>query len=364
MENLTLPEAIRRLGDGTRAGDDYGAVQPGCSNPAARGSPNSGSAQGLGTADGGSRGYYSAQLRSSSRSPREYLAGRGLGSDASHRLGLGYAPGHGLRPFLESAGFDNRRLQGQRAVPGTGPGAIRWNDHRSRHGLGPGPLAHRAGRLIQPSSPASRRRPVPSRCWAWFSLGPAPQLGLWLRKGVFDYLTLASVGLPRLRCPGHPGYGQGGGGAAGLPSECSLAFDNDDAGLIRPAPVSQGNSWGGAPRWSTCPWASPTWANWRSTPTVKLIFQQAAGSGSAQRPLVHPPFLDLSSNGPPSPAGLFFSPTALQLIPLGHLCPSFVGAFRPAHGSAFGLAAFPAQPSTLSDKEQRHVQRERQRQPP
>ena len=54
--------------------------------------------------------FYAGQLR---RSPtaREYLASRGVALDASLRLGLGYAPGSGLREALESDGFNAGRLR-------------------------------------------------------------------------------------------------------------------------------------------------------------------------------------------------------------------------------------------------------------
>ena len=45
--------------------------------------------------------FYAGRLR---RSPTawEYLASRGVGPSAAARLGLGYAPGSGLRESLES----------------------------------------------------------------------------------------------------------------------------------------------------------------------------------------------------------------------------------------------------------------------
>ena len=54
--------------------------------------------------------FYAGQLR---RSPTawEYLTSRGVGLAAAARLGLGYAPGSGLRLALESCGFSEKRIQ-------------------------------------------------------------------------------------------------------------------------------------------------------------------------------------------------------------------------------------------------------------
>ena len=53
--------------------------------------------------------FYAGRLR---RSPlaQEYLASRGIDLDSALRLGLGYAAGHGLRSFLDSAGFNAQRI--------------------------------------------------------------------------------------------------------------------------------------------------------------------------------------------------------------------------------------------------------------
>ena len=54
--------------------------------------------------------FYAGQLRHSPEA-HVYLASRGIGLDAALRLGLGYAPGRGLREALESAGFNADMLR-------------------------------------------------------------------------------------------------------------------------------------------------------------------------------------------------------------------------------------------------------------
>ena len=141
MEGLTLPEAIRRLDDGS---GPVAAPRPqpaSTQRPAAPALPPRDPA--LLTA---AARFYAGQLR---RSPvaRQYLASRGIGSDAALHLSLGYAPGRGLRAAGIPAigGLHRTPAPGQRPVPGAGRGAVRRDGHRSRHRFGPGAVADRAG---------------------------------------------------------------------------------------------------------------------------------------------------------------------------------------------------------------------------
>ena len=54
--------------------------------------------------------YYAGRLQRSSAA-KGYLASRGVGMDAALRLGLGFAPGDGLREAVESSGFTAERLR-------------------------------------------------------------------------------------------------------------------------------------------------------------------------------------------------------------------------------------------------------------
>ena len=159
MEGLTLPEAIRRLDDGTDIS----------SSPARRPAPTPPpSAPPLPPRDPAlltaAVRFYAGELR---RSPgaRAYLASRGVGLDAAIRLGLGYAAGNGLRQHLDYLGFNpdrqrhsglflergEERFAGMITVPDIANGMVRWLTGRAVHTT---------------PSPASRRWQAPSRCWA------------------------------------------------------------------------------------------------------------------------------------------------------------------------------------------------------
>ena len=95
-EGLTLPEAIQRLGGGTGLG----------ASPAVRSrtqaAPRRTAAPVVPQRDpaaltAATRFYLRSMLRSSEA--REYLASRGISFDTACRLGLGYAPGDGLRRY-------------------------------------------------------------------------------------------------------------------------------------------------------------------------------------------------------------------------------------------------------------------------
>ena len=148
VENLSLPEAIARL-------DGSPGLAPRAANRPA-----------------GPRRPPSAALPP--RDPAwEYLASRGVGPSAAARLGLGYAPGSGLREALESDGFSADRLQdcglfmergaerfaGMVVVPDASGGLVRWL----------------VGRAVDPDrTPRFQALPGPKPVLGMGRLGPAP----------------------------------------------------------------------------------------------------------------------------------------------------------------------------------------------
>ena len=223
VENLSLPEAIARLdgspGPAPRAANrPAGPRQPPEAAALPPRNPN------LLTA---AARFYAGQLR---RHPegRAYLASRGVGPSAAARLGLGYAPGSGLREALESDGFSADRLQdcglfmergaerfaGMVVVPDPAGGLVRWL----------------VGRAIDPDrTPRFQALPGPKPVLGLGRLGPAPS---WMvvAEGVFDWLALAQWGLPACAALGAQGVERVAGALRGCP-RVFLAFDNDDAGL-------------------------------------------------------------------------------------------------------------------------------------
>ena len=218
-ENLSLPEAIGRLD---------GGAYPVVSRPAPAQRPR---VVPLPPRDpavltAGAR-FYAGQLR---RSPAglEYLASRGLGLDAAVRLGLGFAPGLGLREALASAGFSEGRIRdsglftergserfaGMVVVPDMAGGLVRWL----------------VGRAVSPDvKPRFQALPGPKPVLGLGRLGPAPPLAV-VAEGVFDWLVLASWGLPAVAALGTQGVERVASALRGCP-RVFLAFDNDEAGL-------------------------------------------------------------------------------------------------------------------------------------
>ena len=170
--------------------------------------------------------FYAGQLR---RSPaaREYLASRGVALDASLRLGLGYAPGSGLREALASDGFNAGRLRdcglftergerfaGMVVVPDASGGLVRWL----------------VGRAIDPDrTPRFQALPGSKPVLGLGRLGPAPPFAV-VAEGVFDWLALAQWGVPAVAALGTQGVEKVAEGLRGCP-RVFLAFDADDAGL-------------------------------------------------------------------------------------------------------------------------------------
>ena len=103
LEGLSLPEAIRRLDSAPPSAVPRKPSRPGRTAPATTFQRD----PALLTA--ASR-YYAGELHRS-REARAYLASRGIGMEAAARLGLGYAPGQGLRRFLGNKGFAGERLE-------------------------------------------------------------------------------------------------------------------------------------------------------------------------------------------------------------------------------------------------------------
>ena len=218
-ENLSLPEAIRRLDGGA-----YPAVSRPAPARRPRAAPPPPRDPSLLTA---AARFYAGQLR---RSPAglDYLASRGVGPDAAVRLGLGFAPGDGLRHALESAGFSADRLSdcglftergserfaGMVVVPDLSGGLVRWLVGRAVD-------AHR--------TPRFQALPGPKSVLGLGRLGPAPPWAV-VAEGVFDWLALASWGVPAVAALGTQGVERVASALRGCP-RVFLAFDNDDAGL-------------------------------------------------------------------------------------------------------------------------------------
>ena len=218
MEGLTLPEAIRRLDDGSaRVAAAPVAPRKPPSPPLPPRDPA------LLTA---AARFYAGQLRRSAKA-REYLASRGIGVEAALGLGLGYATGHGLREHLQSAGFDNGRLTdsglfmergaerfaGMIVVPELAHGLARWL----------------TGRAVDPQArPRFQAAPGPKPVLGLAGLGRNPP---WVvvAEGVFDRLTLAAWGYPAVAALGTQGMDKVATALRGCP-RVFLAFDNDDAG--------------------------------------------------------------------------------------------------------------------------------------
>ncbi len=181
--------------------------------------------------------FYAGQLR---RSPAgwEYLASRGVGLDAALRLGLGYAPGSGLREALESAGFDAGRLRDcglftERSSERFA-GMVVVPDPVSSTGQATGGLVRwLVGRAIDPDrTPRFQALPGPKPVLGLGRLCPAPPFAV-VAEGVFDWLTLTGWGVPAVDSLGAQGVEKVAEGLRGCP-RVFLAFDADDAGREAP----------------------------------------------------------------------------------------------------------------------------------
>ncbi len=221
MENLSLPEALRRL-DGTPGLASRTAVRPA---PTRRRQPAQLPPRNPALLTAAAR-FYAGQLR---RSPeaQEYLASRRIGPATAARLGLGYSPGRGLRQALESRGFsekqvrdsglftakDAERFAGMVVVPEVSGGLVRWL----------------AGRSVDPDTmPRFQALPGPKPVLGLGRLGTASSWAI-VAEGLFDWITLANWGLPAIAALGTQGLERVALALGGCP-RVFLAFDNDDAG--------------------------------------------------------------------------------------------------------------------------------------
>ena len=304
MEGLTLPEAIRRL-DGGSPPVTAAAVRPAAvRQPAAPAIPPRD--PGLLTA---AARFYAGELRRSPKA-RAYLASRGIGAGAVLKLGLGYAPGHGLREALTAAGFGGPAAQGLRPVPGTGRGAVRRDDHSARFGPRAGAVADRAGDRRWSSAPL----PGSARPQAGARVGqprPRTRLGNCQPRASSTGLALTYLGLS-------------------WPSTATTA-------VPRAWTTANGCNSCWLPPWSTCPSRHRRRGpSWQRCPTCKLMLGRRAAvvKGVAQRPLVNSLVVcrNLLLYRPALPGGAFAFTPPSATVPRGLPCPSPAGASRPAHG--------------------------------
>ena len=220
-ENLSLSEAIARL-DGSPGLAPRAAIRPaGTRRPASATLPPRDPT--LLTA---AARFYAGCLRRSSEA-REYLASRGVDPVAAARLGLGYAPGGGLRQALESLGFSADRMRdsglfmergaerfaGMVVVPDASGGLVRWL----------------VGRALDPDrTPRFQAPPGPKPVLGLGRLGPTPPWSV-VAEGVFDWLALTGWGLPACAALGTQGVERIASALRGS-ARVFLAFDGDDAG--------------------------------------------------------------------------------------------------------------------------------------
>ena len=218
IEDLSLPEAIRRLD-----------ASPPTTAPVRHATPVRRNRDAVAPADPAlltaAARYYAGELRSRPEA-RAYLASRGVGPGTARRLGLGYAPGAGLRAALASAGFPGERVttgglftgRGERfagmvVVPEIAGGRVRWL----------------AGRAIDPGrSPRFQALPGPKPVLGLGRLGSAPPWAV-VAEGLFDWLVLSEWGVPACAALGTRGMERVAAALRGCP-RVFLAFDHDEAG--------------------------------------------------------------------------------------------------------------------------------------
>ncbi len=220
-ENLTLPDALRRLDGGF--GQTFKAAALPAKPP--RRKPDAPPPRNPTLLTAAAR-YYSRQLRLSSEA-RRYLASRGIGYAAALRLGLGFSSGRGLMQALEPGGFSKKQLEdsglfsskggerfaGMVVVPEISGGLVRWL----------------AGRATDPNArPRFQSLPGPKPVLGLGRLGPIPQ---WVvvTEGLFDWLTLSGWDIPTVAALGTHGLERVASALRGCP-RVFLAFDNDASG--------------------------------------------------------------------------------------------------------------------------------------
>ncbi len=220
-ENLTLPEAIRRLDGGL--GRSPGTVHRSATPPRRKAAAVAPRNPTLLTA---AARYYARRLRCSPEA-LEYLASRGIANAAALRLGLGYSSGLGLMQALESGGFSKKQIEdsglfsssgaerfsGMVMTPETSGGLVRWL----------------AGRAVRPDSrPRFQSLPGPKPVLGAGRLGASPSCAV-VTEGLFDWLTLAGWGLPAVAALGTHGLERVASALRGCP-RVFITFDNDAPG--------------------------------------------------------------------------------------------------------------------------------------
>ena len=223
-EGLTLPEAIRRLGGGL----ELHAASP--SRSGRQSQPRPAAVPAVHVPDTAllmaAARFYAIRLKGDAKA-LEYLASRRIGGRAAAGLGLGYAPGSGLAEALEAAGFDGSRMKasglfldggserfaGMVVVPEVARGRVAW-------------LTGRA--IDSKRSPRFQALPGPKPVLGLGRLGHAPPW-LVLTEGVFDWLVLASWGLPACAALGTQGLERVAESLRICP-RVFIALDSDDPG--------------------------------------------------------------------------------------------------------------------------------------
>ena len=220
-ENLSLPEAIARLDGSPGLAPTSAPRSVRTRRPASAALPPRDPS--LLTA---AARFYAGCLR---RLPEawEYLVSRGVGPVTAARLGLGYAPGSGLRQTLESLGFSQKRIRdsglfmergserfaGMVVIPDASGGLVRWLKGRA---------------LDSGAKPRFQALPGPKPVLGLGRLGPIPPWAV-VTEGVFDWLLLTGWGFPSCAALGTQGVERIASALRGCP-RVFLAFDNDDAG--------------------------------------------------------------------------------------------------------------------------------------
>ena len=171
--------------------------------------------------------FYAGELRRNTRA-RRYIASRGIALKAALGIGVGFAPGGGLRDALRSAGFSRSRMDasglfaargaerfgGMIVVPETDfHGRVRW-------------LAGRA--LDSSATPRFQAMPGPKPVLGLGRLG-APPTSVVVAEGLVDWLALAAWDVPACAALGTHGVDRIAEALRGA-GQVFLAFDADNAG--------------------------------------------------------------------------------------------------------------------------------------
>ena len=221
-EGLSLPAAVERL-----AGQTTAVVAPAW-RPATPSRNASATVEPLRdpAALAAALRHYAGELRRSGTA-QDYLRSRGIGPGAAARLGLGYAPGHGLPEALAAAGFSRRRLLAAGLL--TEGGRERFAGMVLVPEIAHGRVTWLAGRAVVPeAAPRFQSLPGPKPVLGMGRLGPTPPWAV-VAEGLFDWLTLAGWGFPACAALGTQGLERVASALRGCP-RVLLAFDADEAG--------------------------------------------------------------------------------------------------------------------------------------